>query len=118
LRLEDDQVHGEARWHFTADFEGLIDRVPCRHDDQEIDVAVGVRRAVRVGAKQNDLVRPEPPGDLTSVTADDAHGDSGPAIPAGKLRVDGRARFALHTLIEPVSPLSRQAELSAEEVVN
>jgi hypothetical protein len=39
--------------------DSLIDRISRRHDDQQIDVALLVRRAVSVGAEQDDLLRME-----------------------------------------------------------
>jgi hypothetical protein len=46
-----------------------------RHDDEEIDVAVGVRGAVGERAEQDDLVGMELLGDRTGVTPDHAQGN-------------------------------------------
>jgi hypothetical protein len=53
----------------------FIDLIPGRHDDHDVHVALRVRRAVGVGAKQDDLLRPEALGDLPRVPADRAHWD-------------------------------------------
>ena len=58
-RLENDQIHRELCGHLAADLERLIELVARRHDDQDIHVAVGVRRAVGERAEEDDPVRPE-----------------------------------------------------------
>jgi hypothetical protein len=45
------------------------------HDDEEIDIAVAMRRAVGERAEQDDLVGMELLGDRTGVTPDDAQGN-------------------------------------------
>src|SRR5207253_2443262 len=68
-----------------TDFERLIELVSRGHDDEDIDIAVGVRCTVSVGAEQDDFVRPKALGDLSSEPADDAHRNFRAAVPAGSL---------------------------------
>ena len=52
-------------------FYGLTDGIPSRHDHQQIDITVCVRRAVGVRTKQDDSIRmklrADPLGELTDV---------------------------------------------------
>jgi hypothetical protein len=41
-------MDGKRRVNGHVDGEGLIDLIPARHDDEDVHVAVGVRRTVRV----------------------------------------------------------------------
>lgn len=95
----DEEIHRKPRRHCAANFEPLIDLVPCGHDDQDIDVAVGVRRAVSVRAEQDDFVGLEALGNLAREAADHAHGNVGPAIPAGGSSIGIGLAFALHPII-------------------
>jgi hypothetical protein len=49
--------------------------VGSRHDDEKIDVAVGVRSAVGERTEQDDLVGMELLGDRTGVPPNDAQGN-------------------------------------------
>jgi hypothetical protein len=54
--------------------------IVSRHYDEQVNVAVRVRRSVGVGAKENDLVGREALRNLSSITADYAHGHVGTPI--------------------------------------
>ena len=97
----DDKVHREPRGNRAAYFEGLIDLVPCRHDDQDVYVAAGMRRAVSVGAEQDDLVGVETLRHLAREAADQAHGDVGAFIPAFRLRFGLASLKGGHVIILP-----------------
>ena len=100
-RCADKQIQRKRRRDLPAYPHGLAVLVPRRHDDQDVHIAVGVRRAVGVGAEQNDLVGVEALDDLAREAADQAHGDVGPTIPArGRSRRRGAA-FGGHALIVP-----------------
>lgn len=75
----------QREWHRDrhSDFERLIQLIAGRHDHQDIDVAVGVRRAVGMRAEEDDLLRMEPLGDLAGEASDDRFGNIRAAIPAG-----------------------------------
>ena len=53
-----------------ADTYGLIDHIVGRHDDEQIDIALVVRRAVGIGAEEDDLLRMEALGDLAREAPD------------------------------------------------
>ena len=100
-RLENDQVHGKTSRNLTANLKRLIDLISGRHDDQDVDVAVSVGRAVGIRAEQNDLFRPKALGDLAGEAADHAHGNIRTAIPAGKMILGKGWAFGLHHIIVP-----------------
>src|SRR5438105_2283662 len=64
---------------------GLIKLIARRHDDENIDVTIVVRRAVCVGSEQNDPFRLEPFRHIARETTNDPHRDVSPAIPARRL---------------------------------
>lgn len=80
LRGANNQVHGKWRVDSPPDTSGLVMLVARRHDDQNIDVAVRVRRALGMRAEKNDPVRLESLGDLPSEPADHAHRHIGAPI--------------------------------------
>src|SRR5437588_262335 len=81
-RLQNNQVHRELCGDFATDLERLVKLVPCRHDDKEVHIAVGVRRSVSMRTEQNNAVGLEALRDTARVTAYDAHGNIASAIPA------------------------------------
>ncbi len=85
LRSADNDIQRKGSFHGQADPDGLIEFVAGGHDNQDVHVAVGVGRAVGIGAEQDDLVRLEALGDLAREAADQARGNVGPTTPA-----DGR----------------------------
>src|SRR5262249_30738245 len=89
----------------------LIDLIPRRHYHQDIYVAIFVRRAVGVGAEQDDLLRMEVIGHLAGVAANDTHGYVCPAIPARRSAFSRFARFGSHAKI-PKHLLARRARSS------
>lgn len=86
-RCTNEEIHRELPGHLASNLERQIDLIPGRHDDQEVNVAVGMRSAVGVRAEQDDLVWLEVLGDLACETSDDAHGNIRPTIPAGRTAV-------------------------------
>jgi hypothetical protein len=77
----------------------LVKLVPGRHDDENIDVAVGVWPAIGIGTEEDDLVRPKPLGDLPSKSPDHRHRDIGAAIPPGGFRSVETVGFGPHKAI-------------------
>jgi hypothetical protein len=63
LGRPNDQIERKGPLECSINPDGLVDHVVGWHDDQQIDVALDVRRAVSVGAEQEDLLRPEALGD-------------------------------------------------------
>ena len=78
----DDQIHGKGRRQLPRYFYSLIQLIACRHDDQQVHIAIGVRCSIRLGAEQDDLVRLKALGDLAGIAADDTHGNVGTPIDA------------------------------------
>ena len=52
-----DEIHRERRRHGQANTNRLIVLVPRGHDDKNVHIAIGMRRAIGVRTKQNDFVR-------------------------------------------------------------
>ena len=90
-----EQIHCEGPRNFEANSHRLIVLIPARHHDEDIDIAVGVRRAVGVGAEQNDFVRLVSLGDFAGELANRAHGHVGATVIAlgfvGEFRSRGHA---------------------------
>jgi hypothetical protein len=59
-RLANQQIGGEWGGDFEGDPGRLIQLVAARPDDQEVCVAVGVRRSVGMGTEEDDLVGLKP----------------------------------------------------------
>ena len=97
----------------AVDSQRLVYLVPCRHDDKDIHVAIGVRRAVGMGSEQDYLVRLKDFGDLPGESANQPHGDIGAAVPAGRrglqnsTSLGGHAVIVLHTSLATSEKLSR-----------
>jgi hypothetical protein len=70
VRGADVDIERERTFESQFDADGLVNGIPRRHDDQQIDVALLVRLAVGVRAEEDDLDRVKPFGNLTSETAD------------------------------------------------
>ena len=104
--LTDDEIHRERRRDRQADLEGLIELVPGRHDDEDVHVAIGVRRPVSMGAEENDLVGVEACGDLARETADDTHGNVRSPIPTVRLYLRRSATLGNHADIIPWNDIS------------
>src|SRR5437899_2033206 len=64
LRCTDNDVKRGRRIDCVPNADGLVDFVASRHHHQEIDVTVGVRPPVSVGAEEDDPIWPEAFGDL------------------------------------------------------
>ena len=47
------------------DIHGLSQFIFCRHDNEDVDVAVRMRATVGIGAKKNDLLRSKPLSNVT-----------------------------------------------------
>ncbi len=77
-----DDIDRERRHRRQVYFDGHVRRVPRRHDDKNIDITVFARRAVGVGAEEDNLVRPEALCDDAGEFANLAHRNIGPAVPA------------------------------------
>src|SRR5262249_590203 len=73
----------------------------CRHDDEDVHVAVLVGRAVGVGAEQDDLLRMELLRHVTRVPADHSHGNVRPAVPARGFGLRSLSACFGHALIIP-----------------
>jgi hypothetical protein len=104
----DEEIHRELSGYQASNLHRLIQLIPRRHNDQDVDVAVRVGRAISVRAKQDDLLRLKPLGNLASKTTDHAHGDIRPSIPAGRPTLGHRPGIGFHALIVPgveTSPL-------------
>ena len=72
--------------------------IAAGHDDKDIHVAIGMRRAISMGAEKDNLVGMELLGHQPGEAADDTHRYVGPAIPTLKLRAV-RIRFGMHRSI-------------------
>jgi hypothetical protein len=92
-----DQVHRKVRWNREANLERLVELIARRHHHQDVDVAIGVRGAVGMGAEQNDLVRTKLVCNSTGEAPDDRRGHVSAVIPAFGLGC--RWTFARHALI-------------------
>ena len=95
----DQEIHWEGCWNFAPYLECLIQFVPGRHDDEDVHVAVGVRRTVGIGAKEDDFLGLETLGNLARESANQAHGNVGPAIPPGNRGLRRCAAFDGHEII-------------------
>jgi hypothetical protein len=100
-RLEDVQIQRELRRHLAPNLKRLIEFVPARHDDQDIHIAIGVRRAVGVGAEQDDLVRLKALRHLAGEAANHTCGDIGSVIPPRGQRVCRASVLVRHEGILP-----------------
>ena len=69
-RRAHDQVHRERRRHRQSNADRLIMLVARRHNNQDIDIAIRVRRAISIRTKQNDLVRSKLRSDPAREAAD------------------------------------------------
>ena len=87
VRRADDKIKRERRIEGVVDAARLIDLVAGRHDDEDVHVAVGVRRAISIGAEEDDLVGLESLGDLAGEAADDVHRNVRPAKPGRRWSV-------------------------------
>lgn len=74
LLIEDDDVDGERVVDCSADVERRLGCGGLVGYDEQIDVAVGVGLAARVGAEQDNGARREPFGDLACHLSDPPHG--------------------------------------------
>ena len=82
----------------AANLDRLIDGVSARHDDEDIDITVGMGNAVGMGAEKNDSVGLESFRDLGGESPNDAHGHISSAIEADRHDVriaDSRAHGAI-----------------------
>ena len=97
--LPDEKIHWERRPQRQADLERLVELVACRHDDEDIDVAVGMRGSVGIRSEQDNLVRLELLRDLPGEPADDAQGNIRPGIPTGRFGLRDSTRFMDHHIL-------------------
>ena len=101
LRGSHNQAQRKRGGDRPANANGLRVLMPGRHDDQNVHVAVRVRRPVRMRAEEDDLLRMEALGDLAREPANDAHRDIRSPKPAGRRRVEGCVAFVRHNVILP-----------------
>jgi hypothetical protein len=73
-------VERERTLERQIDADGLIDGIPRGHDNQQIDVALRVRLAIGVGAKQKDSVGMKTFGNLTHQAPDRRKWDVGRTV--------------------------------------
>jgi hypothetical protein len=66
----DHEVQFERFLERAGNPDCLFDHVSGRHDHQEVDIALGVRPAIGVGAEEDDLLRMEPLGNPPGEAAD------------------------------------------------
>src|SRR5262249_34482078 len=71
----DMDVERERTLECQIDADRLINGITGWHDDQQIDVALGVRLAIGVGAKQNDFVGMEVFGNFANKAPNRREGD-------------------------------------------
>ena len=57
MRRADEQMHREGGQQCEVNLRRLIQLVPRWHHHENVHIAIGVRLAIGVRAKQNDLVR-------------------------------------------------------------
>jgi hypothetical protein len=92
-----DEVHRKVGWNREANLERLVELIARRHHHQNVDVAIGVRGAVGMGAEQDDFVRTKQLGNTTCEAPDNRRGDACAFIPAfGLVR---RWTFGRHAII-------------------
>ena len=82
VRCAHNDVQWKRRIDGKADLHRLVDLVPSRHHDQNVDIAVGVRRTVGVRTEEDDFIGLEAFGDLACESAYDRSRHIGAAIPA------------------------------------
>src|SRR5260370_397076 len=70
LRSANDQVQGKGTISLFQNPHSLVDLISCRHHHKDVHVAVLVRLAIGVGAKQDDLFGMKLLSDLTSIFPD------------------------------------------------
>src|SRR5437660_9726006 len=68
-RCPHQEVERKSALDRLCDAHRLTELVASRHDDEEVNIAVGRGRAVGVGTEQDDLIRVELLDDLPSVAA-------------------------------------------------
>ncbi len=85
----------------VLDSNGLVMLVPGRHDDKQVHVAVLMRRAVGVGAEQDDLIGMKLLGDGPGIAADHPHRDVRPPIDALWREGKRACLCSSHTAIVP-----------------
>jgi hypothetical protein len=100
--LTDEKVHGERRPNRQADLERLIELVAGRHDDEDVDVAIGVWDPVGIRPEEDNFVRPKALRDLPGEPADDTQGNIRAGIPTSRFGLRDGKTFREHEII--VSP--------------
>jgi len=78
-----DEVERKGGIERAVDSQRLVYLVPCRHDNKDIHIAIGVRVTVCMGSEQDYHVRPKELGELPGESANQPHRDICAAIPAG-----------------------------------
>ena len=86
LGRADDDVQRKRRVDVEADAAGLIELISSRHDDQNVDVAVVMRRAVSMRSEQNDLVGLKTLCDLAREVLDHGNRNIRATVVAGQRR--------------------------------
>ena len=86
MRSSNENVQRKRSVDGDADLDCLIELIAARHDDEDVDVAVGSRRAIRVRTEQNDFLRLKPLGHLPREASNGRLGNLRPAIPAAGAR--------------------------------
>lgn len=97
LGCANDEVEGKLRVNDPVDPYRLIDLIPRRHNDENVHVAVVVRRTISVRPEQDDLFRLETLGHLPRVAPDDPQRNVRPAVPARQWRSWPTTHFLRHT---------------------
>src|SRR5207249_1061072 len=101
------QVQRKGRLDRSVNLEGLVKLVAGRHHDENVHVAIGVRSAVCIGSKKNNLVRLKFVSHPSGEAADEGHGDVRATIPRLGSRFLGDKRVLRHASILTNSVLAR-----------
>jgi hypothetical protein len=85
LRRANNDIQIEGRIDSDADACCLIELIASRHDNQNVNIAVGVRSSIREGTEQYDPIRVELINNVASKPANDPHAHVRSAIQAPRL---------------------------------
>src|SRR5262249_11943024 len=104
LRGSNEEVEWEIIINALANLHCLVKFVARRHDDEYVHIAIGVRLAVGVRAKEDDLVGMKGVPNFASEAANQTHGNIGTAIPARQCDGHRVAVNCLHVVIILAKP--------------
>lgn len=99
LRCADNQVHRERCRDVESNPACLIQLVTSGHDNEKVHIAVGVQRAVRMRAEENDLVRVETLSDTPPEAPNFRKRDGSGTAPAWLRGSQDSAAFSGHVTI-------------------